>query len=118
MNQKEQQLFREEVGSAVPDLTIRSKAKIDTGLWGRRSPMWLCVVGDELVMLAVARRRYFARKPLAECAQSHYNHATGEFVIDPGEDLQFSQFPMPPRDALKLLNYFKNTESKPLSPTT
>lgn len=118
MNFKEHQLLRAEIGDASPDLVIRSQARIDTGLWCRRSPMWLCVLGEELIMLSVARRRYFARKPLSECAQSHYNHATGEFVIDPGEDLQFSQFPMPPRDALKLLNYFKNTESKPLSPTT
>ena len=118
MTYKVQQLLQQEIGNASPDLVIRSKAKIDTGLWCWRSPMWLCVVGDELSMLAVSRRRYFARKRLAECAQSHYNHATGEFVIDPGEDLQFSQFPMPPRDALRLLEYFKKSKSKPLSPTT
>ncbi|MFK7910840.1 MAG: hypothetical protein AB8F34_09565 [Akkermansiaceae bacterium] len=118
MNQRERQLLQEEIGAATPDLCIRSKARIDAGLWWWRSPMWLCVVGDELVMLAIARRRYFARMPLAECADSHYNHATGEFVIEPGEDLKFSQFPIPPRDALKLLEYFKKTKTQPLSPTT
>jgi hypothetical protein len=118
MNHHERQLLQEEIGNATPDLMIRSKARIDTGLWYWRSRMWLCVVGDELVMLATSRRRYIARKPLAECANSHYNHATGEFVIDPGEDLQFSQFSMPPRDALQLLNHLKKFKSKPLSPTT
>lgn len=118
MNNQEQQLLREEIGATAPDLCIRSKARIDTGLWWWRTPMWLCVVGDELVMLAVARRRYFARKPLAECSLSHYNHATGEFVIEPGEDLQFSHFPLPPRDALKLLDYFKKYKPESLSKTT
>ena len=116
MNQREQQLLQEEIGIVSPELMIRSKAKIDTGLWYRRTPMWLCIVGDDLIMLSVARRRYYARKPLAECTNSHYNHATGELVIEPGEDLQFSQFPMPPRDALQLLNHLKKTN--PLSPTT
>lgn len=111
MNQRERQLLREEIGTAEPEICIRSKARIDTGLWWWRTPMWLCVVADKLVMLAVARRRYIASKPLAECLQSHYNHATGEFVVDPGEDLQFSQFPMPPRDALQLLKYLRKSQS-------
>ena len=50
-----------------------------------RIPVWLCVVGDELILLAVARRRYFERVSLADCQASHYGHATGELVIEPSE---------------------------------
>ena len=116
MNHRARQLLNEEIGTIAPELCIRSKARIDTGLWCWRSPMWLCIVGDELIMLAVARRRYFARKLLADCSQSYYNHSTGEFVVEPGEDLKFSQFPMPPRDALQLLDHLN--KSKSLSKTT
>ena len=44
-------------------------------------------------MLAVARRRYFAaHRRLPTAAASHYNHATGELVIEPGEALRFNRF--------------------------
>ena len=107
MNWREQQLLREEVGDVKPSLCIRSRARIDAGRWWRRTPVWLCVVANEIVMLAVARRRYFAKKPISECSDSHYNHATGELVIAPGEDLQLSRFPLSPRDALAILKFFK-----------
>ena len=115
MDLKAFQLFKQEMGDeANPDLCIRSKARVDTGLWLMRSPMWICVVGEELVMLAIARRRYFARKRIADCAKSYYNHATGEFVVEIGDEadgLQFHQFPMSPRNALSLLAYFKKYKS-------
>jgi hypothetical protein len=39
----------------------------------------------------------------SSCGESHYNHATGEFVVVPGEELKFSHFPLSPREALELL---------------
>ena len=105
MNQREQELLREEVGDARPELCIRSNARIDTGRWWRRTPLWICVVSGELIMLAVGRRRYSARLPLSRCGESHYNHATGEFVVVPGEELKFSHFPLSPREALELLRF-------------
>lgn len=108
MNEREKYLLSQEIGHKQPDLLIRTDARIDTGLWFRRTPMWLCVVDSELVMLSVARRRYVARVPISEISSSYYNHSTGEFVIEPRNTLMFSQFPMSPRDALKLLSFFKN----------
>ncbi|MDB4666530.1 hypothetical protein OAE92_01060 [Akkermansiaceae bacterium] len=110
MNQKERQLLREEIGDAKPDLCLRSKARIDTGRWWRRSPLWLCVVSGQLIMLSVGRRRYSARLPISSCGESHYNHATGEFVIVPGEELKFRQFSLSPREALELLRHLKILE--------
>ena len=112
MNPREQQLLNETIGNAGTQLCLRSKTRIDTGRWWRRSPVWLCIAGDELVMLTVTRRRHLERIAIAECPDSHYNHATGELVIDPGESLRFSRFKMPPRDALRILN-FLNPESQP-----
>ena len=53
MDLKAFQLFKQEMGDeANPDLCIRSKARVDTGLWLMRSPMWICVV-DECLALVV-----------------------------------------------------------------
>ena len=107
MNKRELQLLQEEVGEAVPRHTVRTKAYIDAGRWWRKTSVWICVMADELVMLAVARRRYIAKVPIADCAASHYNHATGELVIEPEEGLRFSRFPLSPRDALGVLKFLK-----------
>ena len=103
MNELETQLLRETVGDAEPSLCIRSGARIDAGRWWRRTPIWLCIVGGELVMLAVARRRYLEKVALADCAASHYSHATGELVIEPVENLRFNRFRLSPREAIQIL---------------
>ena len=117
MNSRERHLLDEITGGAEPVLCVRSRTRIDAGRWWRRDPVWLCVVAGELVMLAVARRRFFARIPIAECPDSHYNHATSELVIAPEEGLQFSRFALPPRDALRILEHLGTPESKTISPT-
>ena len=105
MNRLEKELLREETGGEEPRLCIRSRAKIDAGRWWRHTPVWLCVMADELCMLAVARRRWVARIPISDCTASYYNHATGELVIEPGESLRFSRFPVSPREALRILSF-------------
>jgi hypothetical protein len=107
MNELEQRLLREEIGDARPRLCIRSNTRIDAGLWWRRSPVWLCVAGDELILLAVARRRYVERIAIADCQASHYSHASGELVIEPGEALRISHLALSPRDALSVLDILK-----------
>ena len=103
MNALEQQLLQEIAGSEGPTLTVRSRGKIDAGRWWRKTPLWLCVVGDNLVMLAVARRRYAEKIAIKECPDSHYNPATGELVIEPGEKLRLNRFELSPREAIQLL---------------
>ena len=61
MNPLEQQLLQSETGAAEPRLRVRTGTRVDTGRWWRRSPVWLCATDHELIMLAVARRRFFAR---------------------------------------------------------
>lgn len=108
MNNLEQQLLRENVGDDEPRLQLRTQSKIDTGCWWRKSPLWLCVMADELVLLSVGRRRYFERLPLSDSQQTHYNHSTGELVIEPAESLQYNRCALTPRDALSVLNFLKS----------
>ena len=111
MSPLEQQLLQSETGGAEPRLCIRSGTMVDTGRWWRRSPLWLCVTDDELLMLAVARRRLFARISLHEARASRYHHATGELVIEPAEELPLRQIKLPPDDALRILDLIRNSSA-------
>ena len=116
MNKLEKQLLRDETGGAEPRFCIGSDSRIDTGRWWRRSRIWLCVMADELVLLAVGRRRYFERITIAECGRSHYNAGAGQLVIEPGESLRHSRFTLPPQHALRILSLL-NTENRTLKTT-
>jgi hypothetical protein len=107
VNPLEQQLLRELSGPTEPVVCLRTSTKVDTGRWWRRSPAWLCVVGSELLTFAVARRRFVSRIPLAECAASHYHHASGQLVLAPAENLPVRRFSMPLRDALQMLPHLQ-----------
>jgi hypothetical protein len=103
VNRSERKLLNEEVGGAEPRLCIRSATRIDAGRWLRKAPVWLCIVEDMLVILAVARRRYVDGCPLDECQDTHYNHATGELVIAPAEGHTLNRFAVSPSEALQLM---------------
>jgi hypothetical protein len=108
VNNLEKQLLRDQIGAAEPRLQLCTKAKIDTGRWWRKSPLWLCVMDDELVLLSVSRRRYIERLPLSASQQTHYNHSTGELVIEPADSLQYNRAALSPRDALRVLKFLKS----------
>lgn len=107
MTDLEEQLLAEEIGDAAVRLRICTDTRIDAGRWWRRTPVWLCLAGDELIVLAVARRRYVQRVPIADCSESAYCHGTGELLIGPTEDLRISRLGMSPSDALTLLKELK-----------
>ena len=102
MNRLEKRLLSE-VSGGRPRLAVRTRTRIDVGRWWWPARVWLCVVEDELVILAVGRRRFVAHKPLAEIGDSYYCHATGKLAIEPGEELTFNRFKMSPGEALPLL---------------
>jgi hypothetical protein len=113
VNSREQQLLQTETGGAEPRLRIRSGTRVDTGRWWRNSPVWLCATDDELIMLAVARRRFLARVALRDARASRYHHATGELVIEPGEALPLHRFKLPLHDALRILNLIQSASDSP-----
>ena len=113
MNTLEQQLLSETVGDVKPRLSLRTGTRIDTGRWGRRSPSWLCLMEDELVILAVGRRRHVERIPLAEAAGSFFDPGSGQLVIAPCESLRFNSFKMPAPQALQMLDLLNPTLQSP-----
>jgi hypothetical protein len=103
MNELEKKLLQETVGKAEPRLCLKTKTKVDAGRWWMRSPLWLCVADDKLVLLAVARRCYVQVVQLSDCLASDYCHAAGELVLKPVEGVEFDHIAMSPADALKVL---------------
>lgn len=107
MNGLESALLKELTGGAEPKLLLRTRTRIDAGRWWRSNPIWLGITADELILFAVARRRYTERVPLADCQASHYAHSTGELVIDPTESLRIKRLSLTPREALNALDFLK-----------
>jgi hypothetical protein len=103
LNEKEKALLQEAATGETPRLCLQTKTRIDTGCWWRRTPVWLCVMSETVIVLAVARRRYVQRVPLAACAGSYYCHATGELVLAPVESLEIRQLALSPSEALQAL---------------
>jgi len=94
-----------ETGSdAEPVLCLESGTRVDAGWWLRRAPVWLCITAEQCIVLVAGRRSHVARVPRAACRASHYDHASGEVVIDPGDSLRFDRLAFPPREALRILH--------------
>jgi hypothetical protein len=108
MNQLEEALLDELTDGAEPVLQLRSSSRIDAGRWWRRTPVWICITESELILFAVARRRYVERVPRAECHDSHYLAFTGELVIDSAQTLRMKRIKLTPREALNVIDFLTN----------
>jgi hypothetical protein len=104
MNQLETALLDELTEGVEPELLLRSRTRIDAGRWWRRNSVWICITKSELILFAVARRRYVERLPLAACRECHYLAATGELVIDSTGTLRIKHLKLTPREALNALD--------------
>ena len=107
MNKLERKLLNTETGGAEPRLVLRTNTRIDTGRWWRRTPLWICVTDNHVVVFAAARRRYVQSIPIAQCQGSHYCHTTGKLVIEAGDELRFSRLVMSPAEGVRVLDALK-----------
>ena len=87
-----------------PVVCLRSDTRVDAGSWLRRSPVWLCITADRVVVLVAGRRQHVASVARGSCAGSRYDHATGEVVLEPGDPLRFNRLAFSPREALRILH--------------
>ena len=107
LNKLEDALLKSVIGDREPRLVLRSDTRIDAGRWWLRTPLWVCVTEEEVVVLAAARRQYLQRWCVAECRRSHYCHGTGELVIESAGDGECDRLAMSPTDALQVLEAIK-----------
>ncbi len=117
MNALEQQLLEQESGSTAPLLTVRTDTRIDVGLWWMQRPIHLCLFDNELLLFAVARRRYHERLALSDCQRAHYSPASGELVIESDPPLRFPRLKMPASTAIQVLAHLNPNARTPKSPT-
>ena len=103
MNELEKKLLQSVAGAEIPRLCLRTETRVDTGGWLRHSFAWVCVMDEQLIVLAVGRRRYVQAVSLSDCHESEYCAASGTLVIAPTEKLEFNRLAMSPADALKVL---------------
>ncbi len=104
MTPLETMLLHEACGGREPRLLQRTRTRVDAGRWWRTAPLWLAIDGDDLVLFAVARRKYLERVPLADCHASQYIHSTGQLSIAPTEALRIPQISLSPGEALRVLD--------------
>jgi len=104
MTPLEKSLLEEACGGREPSLLIRSGTRIDAGRWWRSTPLWIGVDGNDLFLLAVARRKYVERVPLRNCHNSRYCHSSGHLMIAPTEHIRISHFALRPGEAIRVLD--------------
>jgi len=103
LNAKEKKLLLEATGGEEPILCLKTKTRLDAGRWWWHASVWLCVTHAELILLAVARRRYLERVALKDCSGSSYCAATGQLLLAPVEGLEVSRLELSPAEALQVL---------------
>lgn len=114
----EQQALQDVVGDQPCRLVLRTGTRVDTGRWLKRSRLWLCIVGEELVLLAAARRRYVQKVALSDCRDAMYCHATGRLVLAGCEGLRFNQITLSPTDALTVLGMIGQGQDAKTQPSS
>ena len=100
MNSKERDILNAEIGDVEPRIEC-SETRIDTGGWWSRTPLWVCVTEQDVVVLAATRRSYLQR--FINPAVTVTTAVTGELVIEAGENLRFRRLAMSPTNALRVL---------------
>lgn len=108
MNHLESALLDELTDGGDPELLLCSSTCIDAGRWWRRTPVWICITKSELILFAVASRRYVERVLRADCQDAHYLAFTGELVIDSAQTLRMKRIKLTPREALNVINHLVN----------
>ena len=101
MKFREKHLLKQFGDGQDPIELIKSTTKIDTGGWMRNSNLWLAIFKDEVVVMAIGRRKYIDRAPLTDITQTHYCHTTGELVLAPIQTMIHRRLKMSPGDSLR-----------------
>lgn len=116
---QESALLDESLGDASPVLLLRTKTRIDTGRWLRKSALWLCVTQEHMLLFATSKRRYVQQMPLADCKGSTYCHTSGALLLQPSDHWRFNTITLLPTDAVAVLQHLDNakTQTQP-SPVT
>ncbi len=87
---------------------VRSRTRVDVGLWLRGAPIWAFALDHSLILAAWGMRTLGPRPWVSELAYGDvatatYNHVTGELLVDSSVDVSLPGLALPPAAAYQLL---------------
>ena len=100
-----------QAGAGAPHpvvLCVPTGTRVDTGAWGWRGRLSVCLLEDELLLLAPGRRPYVERAGRLETAASLYNAVTGELVLAPAPGLRQRTVRVSPVDGYAILRWARD----------
>ena len=119
LSPSEAEVLEDVLQGASAELLFRSMTRVDTGRWLRKSPVWLCITPDEVLLIAASKRRYVQRMPLKDCRASEYCHTSGALLLAPSDAWRFNTVQLAPDKALNVLKHIQREPvSKPEPPVT
>ncbi|MDA0321577.1 MAG: hypothetical protein O2923_02515 [Verrucomicrobia bacterium] len=103
MNYRESAVFQEHLDPDHVVGLIRTRTRVDVGMWFRKGRVWACMQPAELVLLAQGKRPWVQHIAHESLRESRYNHVTGEVALAPGQNLPLSSLRVKPLEGIELL---------------
>jgi len=99
----EKELMQLQLGQEEPEVLLRTRTRVDVGMWFRSGRVWACRMADSLVLFAQGRKSWRTRIPYASLRRSRYNHVTGELVLAPRSERRVNSLRIMPLEGLGVL---------------
>jgi len=106
----ERELMHQQIGQEEPEHLLRTRTRVDVGMWFRNGRIWVCRMADSLVLFAHGRRSWRTRIPHTGLLRSRYNHVTGELLLAPRAERRVDSLRMPPLEGLAVLKQIYKNE--------
>lgn len=110
LRRREKRLLMEQLGDEEAAWLVRSRTKVDVGLWFRKRKVWCCLARQRLLLLAAGKTSVVENVPVDDLKKTRYNHITGELILSPAEGARIRCLRMPPLDAFELLSQIRDDE--------
>lgn len=108
LRKAEKRLLSEQLGDDEVAWLVRTRTKVDVGLWFRKRKVWCCLAARRLVLFACGKFPVTCSIPVGELKKTRYNHITGELILSPAENAGVRCLRMPPLDAFELLSQIRD----------
>ena len=112
MNPRARAVLKEHLDPDQVTGVIRTRTRVDVGMWFRKGRVWACMQRTELILLAQGERPWVQRIAYESLRESRYNHVTAEVALGPGEDLPLGSLRVRPLEGIELLTSIGTKETQ------
>jgi len=110
LSTREKALMMEGLKGEEAAWLVRTRTKVDVGLWFRRRKVWCCLARQRLLLFAQGKTPVVCDIPVEQLRKTRYNHITGELILSPAEGVRVRCLRMPPLDAFELLSQVRDDD--------